>query len=313
VERSARIRNALLIAAGVLASLVLVAIAARGSTPAGDDRTRSPGDTLLDVFFTLYLLAMAAGAVLFVYILALQRRLRIETGQVRKRGIVELLGTLAFLLALGFLLGRRMLEYERRPPIEPEITDVVAGAGTATGPATTSPDAGAYEAGFAWLPALVTVGLIVLALAGWWYAGRARKRSRGELRSGLARAVEHAVDVSLDDLRLEPDPRRAVIAAYARLEQVLAAHGLPRLPAEAPLEYLARMLAELEVGEGSARRLTELFERAKFSQHAVGPEMKEHAIAALESVRDELRAARERAEQARLEALAAGGPRVASR
>jgi hypothetical protein len=30
-------------------------------------------------------------------------------------------------------------------------------------------------------------------------------------------------------------------------------------------------------------------------------------------VRDELRAARERAEQARLEALAAGGPRVASR
>ena len=58
-----------------------------------------------------------------------------------------------------------------------------------------------------------------------------------------------AVDESLDDLRAEPDPRRAVIAAYARLERVLAAHGLPRKPAEAPLEYLGRMLAELSVSD----------------------------------------------------------------
>jgi hypothetical protein len=104
-----------------------------------------------------------------------------------------------------------------------------------------------------------------------------------------------------------------VIAAYARLENVLAAHGLPRLPAEAPLEYLARMLAELEVGEASARALTDLFERAKFSQHAVGAEMKEQAIAALESVRDELQLARELAERERAAAVAAAGPRVADR
>jgi hypothetical protein len=153
----------------------------------------------------------------------------------------------------------------------------------------------------------------VLAVAGWWYAGRARKRARGELDLGLATAVARAVDESLDDLRAEPDPRRAVIAAYARLESVLAAHGLPRLPAEAPLEYLARMLAELEVGEASARALTDLFERAKFSQHAVGPEMKEQAIEALESVRDELRLARELAERERAAAVAAAGPMVADR
>ncbi|MDX6493013.1 MAG: hypothetical protein QOH02_948, partial [Gaiellaceae bacterium] len=35
--------------------------------------------------------------------------------------------------------------------------------------------------------------------------------------------------------------------------------------------------------------LTELFERAKFSAHTLGPEEKSRAIESLESVRDELR------------------------
>ena len=52
------------------------------------------------------------------------------------------------------------------------------------------------------------------------------------------------------------------------------------------------MLAEVEVTPDAVRRLTALFERAKFSQHEVGVEMKEEAIEALETVRDDLRAAR---------------------
>ena len=111
------------------------------------------------------------------------------------------------------------------------------------------------------------------------------------------------MDESLDDLRAEPDPRRAVIAAYARLERVLASHGLPRKRSEAPLEYLSRMLGELAVSASAARRLTDLFERAKFSQHAVGPEMKNEAIGALETVRDDLAAARALAEAERAAAL----------
>ena len=123
---------------------------------------------------------------------------------------------------------------------------------------TTSPDAVAYKPEFAWAPAVVTVALIVLALGAWWYAGRARKRARGELgrEDRLATELAAAMDESLDDLRAEPDPRRAVIAAYARLERVLAGHRLPRRPAEAPLEYLARMLDDLSVRPEAARRLT---------------------------------------------------------
>ncbi len=162
------------------------------------------------------------------------------------------------------------------------------------------------------MPVLVTMGLIILAVVAWWYAGRARKRARGELHSELAAAVALAVDESLDDLRAEPDPRRAVIAAYARLERVLAAHGLPRKPAEAPLEYLGRMLAELSVSDRAARALTDLFERAKFSQHAVGAEMKDEAIDALQTVRDDLLAAQALAEQERAAAIEAQRERAAT-
>lgn len=76
-------------------------------------------------------------------------------------------------------------------------------------------------------------------------------------------------------LFLERDPRRAVIAAGARLEGVLGAHGLPRLPAEAPFEYTARAFAELRefgVTEPTLDRLARLFEWARFSSASHGPE-----------------------------------------
>jgi Domain of unknown function (DUF4129) len=72
---------------------------------------------------------------------------------------------------------------------------------------------------------------------------------------------------------------------------VLAIHGLPRAPHEAPLEYLARVLRELNVRAEAAHALTELFERAKFSQHEIDVAMKEEAISALARVRDDLEAA----------------------
>jgi hypothetical protein len=108
----------------------------------------------------------------------------------------------------------------------------------------------------------------------------------------MVEEVSAALEETLDDLRAEPDPRRAVIAAYARLERALAANGLPRSPAETQEEYLVRLLRSLDVSERAAQRLTDLFERARFSQHAVDVGMKEDAIEALEQLRDELRRAR---------------------
>ena len=95
-----------------------------------------------------------------------------------------------------------------------------------------------------------------------------------------------------------------MIGAYARMEQALAAYGLPRLPAEAPDEYLQRIFVDLEVSRRSVSRLTALFSWAKFSGHDVAPEMKHEAIAALEAVRNELRAAEILAEERRVAAAA---------
>ena len=120
------------------------------------------------------------------------------------------------------------------------------------------------------------------------------------------------LDETLDDLRAEADPRRAVIAAYARMERALGAYGLPRNPSEAPDEYLQRIFGDLEVSRLSTSRLTALFSWAKFSGHDVAPEMKQEAIEALEAVREELRAAEILAEHERLAALAERRERAAS-
>jgi hypothetical protein len=296
MERSAsRGRNALLTTAGILVAVALVAIAARGSTSAGEAGSRRPTDTLLDILLSLYIVALVAGAFLFLYLLLLQRKSLADGGKsAGLRDWKNWIGVVVMVSAL--MLVARDLPSRRIG--DPGLTLPQTGGGG--GIPTEQAGGGSYEPDFAWIPVLVTLALVGLAAAGAWWAGKARRRARGERPfNPFAAEIAAAVDVSLDDLRAEPDPRRAVIAAYARLERVLASHRLPRRPSEAPLEYLERMLAEASVSAHAARALTRLFERAKFSQHAVGAEMKTEAIAALERVRDDLLAATALAEQER--------------
>ena len=98
------------------------------------------------------------------------------------------------------------------------------------------------------------------------------------------------LDEALDDLLQEQDARRAVIAAYARMEASLAVVGMPRRDTEAPAEYLERVVSDLGLSRRSAGRLTGLFAWARYSEHAVGREMQHEAIDTLSAVREELRA-----------------------
>jgi hypothetical protein len=93
---------------------------------------------------------------------------------------------------------------------------------------------------------------------------------------------------AIDDLEAEPDARRAVIAAYARMEGVLGRHGLRRRPSETSLEYLRRVLRDLTSRADAVTRLTSLFEQAKFSRHEIDSAMKQDAIGALREIRDDL-------------------------
>jgi hypothetical protein len=120
------------------------------------------------------------------------------------------------------------------------------------------------------------------------YANRRTRRTPRPWRLGRNEEVAQALDESLDDLRNDPDLRRAIIAAYARMEHALARAGIARHPSEAPFEYMERALRSLETSADGAKRLTGLFEWAKFSHHEPEPAMRDEAIAALVAVRDEL-------------------------
>jgi hypothetical protein len=300
MEVSSRIRSAVLTALGILVALGVVAIASREETASGQVGDRHASDVLLDVLFALYLVGIFAGALILLYMIYLHRKFQHE-GVVPRRNIFQsALGMLLF-LAIGFAFARRLAG--QRPIAPPDVTEQLFPVDTSPHATTSSIDAVA-DTGFAWIPVILTLTLIAIAVVGWLWGDRWRRRARGELREPkLADAIASALDESLDDLRAERDPRRAVIAAYARLERVLARYGLPRRTSEAPLEYLARMLADLAVTPVAARRLTALFERAKFSHHEVGVEMKNEAIEALETVRDDLRAAEAEAERERQQAL----------
>src|SRR5204863_7771666 len=92
-----------------------------------------------------------------------------------------------------------------------------------------------------------------------------------------AAALGEAAQLSLDDLRGEPDPRRAVIAAYRRMETTLADAGLPRRSWEAPREYSGRAHNYLELSAQPLETLTALFERARFGIGQVGEPLREQA------------------------------------
>jgi type II secretory pathway component PulJ len=150
----------------------------------------------------------------------------------------------------------------------------------------------ARTAHFEWPLALAIGGLLLLGGALVYVRGR---RPPGALADDetLEAELSATVETTIDDLRRERDPRRAVIAAYAQMERALARHGLRRSPAEAPLEYLARILRGLEVRESAVQMLTGLFELAKFSPHEIDAAMKDDAIAALVAMRDDLERAEE--------------------
>jgi len=279
---------------GVLVLVGVVAVASTGSTPSGTTDSRPPADTLLDTFFSLALLALIPAAALLVYGLMQRKAIaqEIATGKYRRTGVWTYLAFMGvFAAAVYFRLTDFRLGFRGGAN---EIVDL--GSTTEGGAPEGDPTGSVYQPEFAWIPVLVVVALAAAGVAAYLVASRRRERAGTRERV----AAEHVAEIlgdDFDDLRAEPDPRRAVIAAYARLEDALASSGLPRRPAETPEEYVVRILDALEVRRGPVRELTGLYERAKFSHHRVDEPMRERAIAGLARIRDELRELAERASQ----------------
>jgi hypothetical protein len=155
--------------------------------------------------------------------------------------------------------------------------------------APTPPSSTALSGGEPGWISLVIVGLLLAAIAAAMVVRRERARRRRVALSGPGQLAE-LLDDTLAGLEDETDPRRSVIAAWIRMEGGLGAAGLPRRPAEAPLEYVARVLESASIRPESVRRLADLFERAKFSQHTIDERMRAEAIEAVTIIRAELEA-----------------------
>jgi Domain of unknown function (DUF4129) len=279
-------RRAFLGVAGVSTLVVLVAVASRANAPRlGEDAPAArPPAIISDYLATLALLAVPLGAVLVVWSLFMRRAAQGTTSSswgstVRSIALFGLLSALAF-WAVGHFNPRD------RPPRSSTVATQTATTGENV---KKRPVPEGRQAQFRWLPLLV-LGSVVLALVVTFALAAVRRRR--SLPSGLPQLLlTEVLEESLDDLRHEPDPRRAVIRTYARMERTLGAHGLPRQPFEAPVEYLDRILDLVEASAHSVRRVTQLFERARFSEHAVDAQMKDEAIDALDALRAELAAA----------------------
>lgn len=104
-----------------------------------------------------------------------------------------------------------------------------------------------------------------------------------------AATVEEGLAEVLRAMLADPDPRTAVIGAYARLLAALQEVGFPRRAEEAPHEHLWRSLGPLGVRRAPVHRLAELFVRARFTPHPITDEHRQAAIAALADAVADLR------------------------
>ena len=269
----------------LVALLALVALASGAPRPLGvGGGTAHVGPQFFDYAFTTLVIAIAAAVVVTIMIVGRFQQDEAHRTRAWWSGVATLCGVLLLLALLarahlipnpggGLGAAERADQRPRELPKDPPL-------------------AGGRDVELKWIPFAATGGIVILLLASAGLARRRNLRSRSprERLDGAAAEVSTLLDDAVDDLRAERDVRRAVIAAYARLEHALAAHGLPRHPSEAPLEYLGRALLRLQATRPAVRTLTDLFEWAKFSPHEVDAGMRDEAVDALVQVRDELRA-----------------------
>jgi Domain of unknown function (DUF4129) len=283
-----RFTRALLLATAAVALVALVAVAAGGYRLGGSNSTHASPyavDVILTVVIALYLVA-AVGVVVVMFWSGLELR-RMPRQRTKHERTLRSAGFLVATIVVLAIISNR---YHFFAPAHPPNQQAPAASGKANGKHAKDSSAKAkQDPQLRLAPFLAVLGAGGIAFAAFLLAER-RRRRRLPTDWVVREVLSDVLEETLDDLRAESDPRRAVIAAYARMERSLAAHGIPRSRFEAPHEYLSRVLSEVSGGRLAATRLTSLFERARFSPHEVDENMKASAIEAIESLQADLAA-----------------------
>ena len=267
---------------GFLALVTLAASGARGTGHAHLAERQVP-NTLQDSWVTLMTIAYVV-VIVAVLVTVFRRRDRWEDPRSRwLQNFLIILVVMALFTGAGFWAVKH--GHFREQSQAQQTQQGKQGRPRGGNPGAFKP-LPARHAQFQWPLALGLGGLVVLA--GVWVLMRRSRAPESAEELSVEEELARAIGSTIDDLRNERDPRRAVIAAYANMEAILASHDLARRGAEAPYEYLARVLHMLDVGESAVRSLTELFEYAKFSHHEIDGSMKDRAIESLVAVKEDL-------------------------
>lgn len=272
--------------AGVLALLAVGAVGLRWQERVAVDSDRIPANVLV----ALVGVALGAGLAFVVVALILARGDGVP-GPAPKRTSPSVL------IAQGILLlGGLFLLYRYRDRVGARDTD----GSSPPPPMATSPPGGGtapgegaphIEPAWSW-PVTIAAGFVVtlVVLVVVWVF---RKAAITTERTGLTAAeVQRVVAAGRAALAEIDAPRAAVIRAYAAMEQALVDVGVERRVADTPTELLNRAQAAGLLGDSgsaTARDLSRLFQRARYSRRELPPDARWQASAALERLEAELR------------------------
>ncbi|MGI8947611.1 MAG: DUF4129 domain-containing protein [Ornithinimicrobium sp.] len=144
------------------------------------------------------------------------------------------------------------------------------------------------------LVALFAVALMIGLLVRWLLTREDDSSTVIDTEDALDALVESTA-TDPDRLRTEGEPRNAVVACWVALEDGVARAGLQRSPAETSVDLATRVLARWQVDPQATAALGVLYREARFSRHPVTEQERDQAVAALEQINADLRAARDRA------------------
>jgi Domain of unknown function (DUF4129) len=279
---SRRSTRLLLVAGGLLLLLGVVAFASRSGF--GHSSNTAPSKAYVSYAFTIFLILFVAMIPVTVYAWIMRARrgegaTRLSPGKRFVRSILfvtvfSLLALIRHWLHLTFHVPGQRAAHTAAHHAHGKLPKQHV-------PADTAPS-------FEWTVLWIALGLFAVGMVAAVYLWRRYRIQLAPLQDfpDLSQDVADTIGDAIDDLEREPDPRRAVIAAYARMERVLGKHGLERRRSETAVEYMRRVLLGLTERGAAVERLTSLFERAKFSRHEIDAPMKAEAIGALQEIRE---------------------------
>ena len=234
-------------------------------------------------------LGLLAMSVIILFSIQRRRRPTAETAEPAREAqrlpawaaaLVSLLPVL--LVVLGWYLLWRYWSGSEGQPIEQAFAAIAGLLDLLTlpqKPPTSIPSLELAIAALLLLLALAAFAVMVLVamadrLEKWW-------TERG---AAAPSTIPEALASIRSDLRAEPDARIAIIRAYGRFEQALASARAPRAPWQTPAEFMRTTLARLPIPAAPVRRLTALFEVARFSSHPLGAEARDAACDSLDEI-----------------------------